>query len=328
LVFVLPRSASLQPTDEIATCLAGLAMFDAMPEYRGSFFIPVWGAFMNQCWKAPVLIALLVLLLTACGEKKAMGPAAVMVNDEPISVAEVDDRMERLGQSRSAGHRVSGKMIESMVEKELLRQAAVKEKLDEDARVRASLAEASRMILASAYMQKQIAAVPKPGEAEVKEYFNQHPERFADRKVYTLQELTIQTSPDTAKGIKAKLDAGATLDEFMRWLNEKKIENSNRQRVTSSDRMLEEVAQKFKTAKVGEAITLADNDHLTVLFVTAMEPEPLTLEQASAKIERLIYNKSLVERTENAIKQLREQAKIEYVPPYTEHGSTEVKEEE
>jgi peptidyl-prolyl cis-trans isomerase C len=282
---------------------------------------------MTESGKLFALAALLGVLLAACGEKKAEVPAAMKVNGEPISVAEMEHRLERFGQSARRGHTVTGKMIKMMIDKELLRQAALRERLDEDPRVHASLAEANRMILASAYMEKQIAAIPQPSEAEVKDYFNQHPERFADRKVYTLQELTIQASPDTAAEIKEKLGAGSNYDEFLRWLEGKKITSQSQEIVTSSERMREEVAKKFQGAKLGEAITLADNNQLSVLFITAIQSQPLTLEQAAPMIKSFIYNKSISERTENAIKQLREKAKIEYVPPYTEHGIPQAVEE-
>jgi len=273
--------------------------------------------------KLLVLIAVLGAALTACGEKKTTGQVDVVVkvNGEAISVAELEDKMrQRDHLSEAQNISVSASAIKSKVDMELLRQAAVREKLDTDKTIHARLAESNRFILATAYMEKQMAAVAKPGEAEVKAYFQQHPERFADRKQYDLQELLIQTRPDNEAQIKEKLGGGKNYKAFVLWLKEKKIPNNGQQLVTSADQIPEEILQKLKNLKAGESIVIDGKDQINVIFLNAVKLQPVTLEQASPMIVKTLEDKRKRDVMNDMIRQLREKAKIEYVPPYTANG--------
>lgn len=275
---------------------------------------------MSHFQKMFLLTAMLSVALAACGEKKAAGHAAMKINGEAISVAEMERQMEESGHSPESGPGITGKMMSSMIDKEVMRQAAIKDKLDNDENVRAGLALANRMILATAYMQKQMSAIVKPTDAEVNEYFKQHPEFFAERKVYDLQEVAIKPKPERLAEVKAKVAGGADLKDFLRWLDEKKIAYTSQQFSASSDQMRDEVAAKFKNIHVGQGITLDASNQMSALFVNSVQPQPVTLAQASPMIMKRLFNTRMSESVENKIKQLREQAKIEYLPPFTEKG--------
>jgi EpsD family peptidyl-prolyl cis-trans isomerase len=315
IVSFVPHARCTLPTSTGYDCR--LVRFP-FPNLNIDSFGPLPGAFMKYSQKMLALTVVLSVILAACGEKKTAGHAAVKINGETISVAELERQMEESGQSPASG--ITGQMMKSMIDKELLRQAAIKDKVDTDERVRASLALANRMILASAYMHKQIQGIGKPTEAEVSGYFNQHPEFFAERKLYDVQEVAIKGKPANAAEIKAKVAGGTNLKDFLRWLDEKKIPYTNQQFSVASDQMRDVVAKKLGDARIGQAVTLDDPNQIAALFINAAQVQPVTLAQASPMIMKRIFNTKMSEGMENKIKQLREQAKIEYVAPFTENG--------
>jgi EpsD family peptidyl-prolyl cis-trans isomerase len=277
---------------------------------------------MINSGRLPALIALLSVLLSACGEKTAAGPAAVKVNGESITAAELEHHMKQYPHLQGERkNEVMSRLLKAKIDMELLRQAALKDRLDADEAVRLSLADANRLILANAYLQKQRAAVAKPDASEVKAYYDQHPERFAERKVYDLRELAIQTIPENETGIRAKLGDGTKFDDFVRWLREKKIAHSDQQAVVATEQMREDIVQKLKTIRAGETVTLQDKNRMTVVLVNAVQAQPLTLEQASPAIEEDLYSKRRKETVDSMMKQLHEQASIEYVAPYGAKGT-------
>jgi len=280
---------------------------------------------MNHCKKLLVLAAVLGVALVACSQKKDVGqkaasPAAMKINGEVITAADLQRQLEESGMPPDSRNGITGKTMKVMINKELLRQAAIKEKLDADDKVRASIASTNRMILADANMQKQMAAIGKPTEAEVSAYFNQHPEFFAERKVYDLQEVAIKGASASEAAIKAKLASGVKLNDFLHWLDQQKIAHDAQQLSASSDRMRDDVVKKLKDARVGQAIIVDDTNQLVVVFMNSAQPQPVSLVDASPLIMKRLFNQKVGEGMENTLKKLHDQAKIEYVPPFTENG--------
>ncbi|HYP68112.1 MAG TPA: EpsD family peptidyl-prolyl cis-trans isomerase [Thiobacillaceae bacterium] len=276
---------------------------------------------MNHLPKMLAFAAVLSVMLAACGEKKDAGHVAMKINGEAVTAADLERQLEESGMPPNPASGISGTTMQTIIDKELLRQAAIKENLDKDEHVRASLSAANRMILATAYMHKQIEAIGKPTEAEVSGYFNEHPEFFADRKQYDLQDVIIKGKPANGAEIKAKVAGGMNLKDFLRWLDEKKIPYTSQQISASSDQMREEMAKRFRDIHSGQATTLEDENQMSVLFVNAVQPQPVTLAQASPTIMKRLASKRMGEAMQNKLEQLRDQAKIEYVAPYTANGS-------
>ncbi|MGO9446648.1 MAG: EpsD family peptidyl-prolyl cis-trans isomerase [Thiobacillaceae bacterium] len=277
---------------------------------------------MNHSKKLLVLTAVLSVALTACGQKKVATPAAMKVNGEIVTAAELENQLEESGMTPGSENPISGKMMKAMIDKELLRQAAVKDNLDKDPRVAANLASTRRMILASAYMRKQIETLAKPTDAEVTMYFKQNPDFFANRKLYDLQEVVIKGRPENEAEIRAKLAGGINLKDFVAWLAEKNIPNSNDHLSAGSDQMREAVANKLKDAPVGRAIPLDDPNQIAAVFINAVQTQPFTLAQAAPMIAKRLYNKKIGDTMQTTLSQLRGQAKVEYVAPFTENGKS------
>jgi EpsD family peptidyl-prolyl cis-trans isomerase len=279
---------------------------------------------MKQTAKVLTLASVLILSLSACGEKKPVAVAtsnvAVKVNGQPINVAEIDAKVGHEASSKT--HAISGPKLKNMVEMEMLRQAAVQAKLDTDENVRARIANSTRTILAMAYMEKQLAAIGKPTESDIKDFFNQNPARFAERKEYTFQEFSIQPPAGKAAEIQAQLGKVRNFQEFDQWLTGNNIPHGSTPVSVTSDRLPDDVLQKLKNVPVGGTAVVGGNEQMNVIFVLGQQSQPITLEQAAPLIPTILTEKRKTEALENMLKQVRDKAKIEYVAPYTETGFT------
>jgi EpsD family peptidyl-prolyl cis-trans isomerase len=281
------------------------------------------GVFMNQCSKLLlVLLAASSLTLGACSEKKTAATAdskvAVKVNGQAISAAEIDPQAGNTMEPH--GNSISGPRINKLVDMELFRQAAVQSKLDADENVRARIATANRMILATAFLEKTISSVGKPTESEINAYYNQNPDRFAERKQYAIHEFGIEAAPGREAEIQAQLAKGNKVEEFDQWLTAKKISHGSSPAGVTSDRLSDDVLQKLKNVPVGGTALISGPKQMNVVFVLAEQKQPLTLTQAGREIANMLVEKRKRDALDNALKQLRDKAKIEYVPPYTANG--------
>jgi len=271
--------------------------------------------------------ALLCLAVAGCGDnKQGDTAAAAIVNGEALSAAELKMKLsqyDHLPDERKSA--VAGTLLKSMVDMELLRQAAIKDKLDADEAIRARIDSSTRMILAEAYMTKQGAAIAKPTESEIKAYFDKHPELYSDRKVFEMEELMIKVRQEDAAEVKEKLGDGKNYNEFVAWLGQTKIPNNSQPVSAASEDMPAEVLGKLKNVAAGDVITLEEKDQLSVIRVNAVHSQPMALEQAKPAIEEKLYKQRRTEAMDSMFKQLRDKAKIEYVAPYSESGIVAVK---
>lgn len=277
-----------------------------------------------------VLALALVLHLGGCGDKQEAGKTAdqlaARVNGEAISVPELEHELAKLnnlapGQRQAAANQ----LLKSLVDQRILVRRAIEEKLDADPEVSLSLESARRQILAQAYLQKATAAIAKPDDAAIAEYFAKHPELFAQRRIYQLQEINVQAGPDKLEAAKAQLAQSKNLNDFVAWLKAESIPARVGQSTQAAEQLPLEILPRLHQLKDGQAMTMASAGSLTILFVAGSQTQPMTQEQARPVIERFLLNARKREAAEAELKKLKEQAKIEYLGAYADAGKEPAK---
>ena len=239
--------------------------------------------------KIPVLMLALMLGLAGCGEKKGAeaqpGKVAAKVNGEVINAQEVETELAKVGVTGSGQSQdAANLMLNAMVEQRLYVQKAKKDGLDRDAKVIQALQAAERQVLAQATLTKLTENAAKPGDAEISAYYDKHPELFSERRIYRLQEIMIQVSPENAGAVKARLGSGGNLNDLVGWLKSQNIPARGVQSVKSAEQLPLELAAKLHPLKDGQAITLEGPTHITILAVTGSQTQPIAREQAKPMV--------------------------------------------
>lgn len=270
-----------------------------------------------------VLLAVLMFALAGCGEKKgAEAPAskvAATVNGEAIDARNVEADLAKVGVKNPAqAQDAANQMLNVLLEQRLLAQQAKKSGLDKDATVKEALQAAERQVLALAYLEKVTANVVKPGDADIKTYYDKHPELFGERRIYRLQEVMIQVSPENIGAVKARLGNGANLVELAQWLNSQNIPARGVQSVKAAEQLPPDLAARLLPLKDGQAITMENPNQISILAITGSQSQPLTLDQAKPAIERVLLTLRKRDLAKADIEKLRAAAKIEYVAPYAQ----------
>ncbi len=265
----------------------------------------------------------LSLILHGCGGEDEAGKAAQVaakVGKDEITVPQLDFELGKLGgnlapeQAKEAAKRV----LRGLVDQHLLMQAAIADKLDRDPKVVQALEAARRQVLAQAYVDKITATASKPTEAEIKEYYDKHPELFSERRIYRLQELSVQVTPDNAAQVSEKLAGVRNLNEFVEWLRANNIPARGMQSVKAAEQLPLELLPRLHALKDGQALTLSGNHALNILYLAGSQTQPVSLQQASPVIERYLLNARKRELAEQELKRLRDATKVEYLGEYSE----------
>jgi EpsD family peptidyl-prolyl cis-trans isomerase len=274
----------------------------------------------------PVLIA---LLATGCSDKKngattdGAPPAQVVakVNGTELTVSQVDFALERgpkldKDQTKAASLQV----VRFLVDQEVLAQKALGDKLDRDPKVMEALDAARRQILAEAFMTRKLGKPAEPSDAEVTAYYDAHPELFAKRKVYRLQEISIKAPQEKHEAIRAQLAASKTLNDFAAWLKAENLPIKAAQGVKPAEQLPKSILPRLAAMPDGQAMVVNAPDGLLVIVLADSQMQPATLEQAKPAIVRLLQGEARQKAVRAELEALKAAAKIEYFGEFAEAG--------
>ncbi|TXT32048.1 MAG: EpsD family peptidyl-prolyl cis-trans isomerase [Rhodocyclaceae bacterium] len=264
-------------------------------------------------------IVLSTLVLGACGdrppEKKAASQVAAKVNDGEISVHQINFVLQRTPNIPAAkAEAAKRQVLESLIDQELAVQQAMEAKLERTPNVMQAIESARREILARAFIEQKVSKQAKPSADEVRKFYNDHPELFANRKIYRIEEVAFAATPEIIAGIKAQLGTGkASVAEVVGGLKAKGVEVTGGVSVKAAEQLALELLPRLAQAKDGQVQMIENQGRVAFITVLASKSEPMDEIKAQPFIENFINNKQKSEAARSTMKELREKAKIEYV---------------
>jgi EpsD family peptidyl-prolyl cis-trans isomerase len=253
-------------------------------------------------------------LVAACGRKSEDTSATVAtVNGENITQNQLDYATRQIAAAHPAASAPeSAQVLQGLVEQRLAVQKAEKDKLDRNPGVLQSLEAARKDALARYYVEQLTAKVAKPTADEIKQYYDSRPVNFAQRNIYIIQKADARVSPDQAGSLAASVQAvtgAAAVADLLR-------SKASAVSVTQSAQPAESLGPllpKISTMTVGQTIAIAQPQGLTALTVVAIQSQPVTLAQAQASIEQLLWNQKKRDALQAETKALRTAAHITYL---------------
>jgi peptidyl-prolyl cis-trans isomerase C len=265
-----------------------------------------------------LLCAALVLAcvsLAGCGDKareSKPGQALASVNGEEITVLQLNEELQRAGVGAAQQDAASKQLLQALIDRQLLESEAAKEKLDRDPKVMQAIERARSLIVAQAYLQKRLGNPVKPTPAEVEDYYNKHPEFFAHRKQFNMNELVIASS-DLTPELKAAADGAKSLEEVAVWMDAHKIKYGRTQVARSSADLNPELSAKLLAMAKGQLFVVKEGERSMLISIAEIKEAPVTLEVASQQIGQFLMNKKNKDAAAAELARLRSSAKIEYL---------------
>lgn len=114
------------------------------------------------------------------------------VNGRKITVGDLDARMgriPRLARAEFTGAEGRSRMVQRVVEEEMLLLAAKSEGVERDAEVRAKLEEARRETIVQAYLDRKQGEASKVTEEEMRAYYDAHPDEYTTEEAVRVRLL-------------------------------------------------------------------------------------------------------------------------------------------
>jgi len=262
-----------------------------------------------------------VVLLGGCGDKKesVTGPIAAKVNKDEVTVQQVNLVLQQQRNLRpEQADAASKQILERLIDQQLAVQKADDLKLDRDPRVVQQLEAVRREVLARAYVEKIGEAAAKPTPEEIKKYYDAKPALFADRRIYSIQEIAIEARPDQVQALRDQLAASKNITEFVEYLKANDYRFSGNQAVRAAEQLPLNSLDAFARMKDGQAAVVPAPNGVQVVVLAGSRSQPVTEEQARPAIEQYLLNDRKRKLVEEDMKSLRAAAKIEYVGKFAE----------
>lgn len=275
---------------------------------------------MKSCHISFIALTAVAVLLSGC-EKPAgaeKGEVVATVAGDKISDTELNLAVSRMGELNEAQTAAAkSKLLQALVDQRLVAQAAKKAGLDKEPAVEIAMAQAGRQVLAEAYAERNFKDVAKPSDTDITEYYNQHPELFAERRIYRIQELDLMVESSRQAEIEARLKSSHSMGDFVNWVKEQGIEGKTGVAVKSAEQIPAPLLGRLSQMRDGQVALLPGRPgHLVIQQLLESQLQPVSQEQAKNVIERALINQKRKELMAADLKKLREAAKIDYASGY------------
>lgn len=267
----------------------------------------------------PLISALIIVSLAACGDDKAGSKAAATqvaakVNGAEISVHQINGMLSKAtGVTNENAPRARKEILDRLVDQQLAVEQAMAKKLDRNPDVLLNIEAARREILARSYLEQIAAAQPKATDEEIKRYYDEHPDLFSKRRIYNIQELDIPKNAESHDQLKEYVASGKSLEEIANWLKSKNIPARANAGTRSAEQLPIELLPQLAKIKDGQTALIEGPQMLYVMRVVASQSAPVDEATAKPKVQQFLQNQRNGKAVGEEMKKLKDAAKIEYV---------------
>jgi EpsD family peptidyl-prolyl cis-trans isomerase len=266
-------------------------------------------------------------LLAACGggERKTDTQIAATVNKGEISVHQVQTVLQRQPRlvAADAGGTASTRVLEGLIDQELAAQAARDAALEKDPRVVQSLEAARRELLALAWQESIAAKVSSPSSDEIDRYYEAHPELFAQRRLYIIQETSLEGAPEQLGNLPAKVAQAQSADDLAALLQQTGVRSSSRPIAMAAEDLPQKILETLSRLEPGRSGYFAQGSNVRVYTVLQAHKAPIERRLALNAIGAYLAKDRKSEAVSQAMKDLRGKAKIEYLGGFAKGAASE-----
>lgn len=263
---------------------------------------------------------LAALLLAACGPRKDFvgSPPAARVNGDEVDIAHVELLLQQRKLRPEQSDAASRQILERLIDQQLAVQRADEMDLDRDPRVALQLEAVRREVLARAYLDKVGESAAKPTPEEIRRYYDDKPALFAERRIYSIQEITIEARPEQLPALREQLAASKSINEFVDYLKSNDFRFGGNQAVRAAEQLPLASLDAISRMQVGQAAIVPSAAGALVVVLAGARSQPVSEEQARPAIEQFLLNERRRTLVEEDLRKLRAAARIEYVGRFAE----------
>ncbi len=265
-------------------------------------------------------VALASLALVAChgrGGKAPTGQVVATVDGKEITVTDL--QAEMAGQTFAdpkARKAAQDAVLENMVVRAILAQAAQKDGLDKSPEFAVQKAHMEQSLLAQTLQKKVVDSVPVPSREEADRYMADHPDIFGQRKIYEVDQIKVTQSLDP--NIADEIGPLKTLPDIVALLTARGAKFTRQPTAIDARGADPQLVDAIGKLPPKEVFTFQGNGVFLINQITATRIEPFTGEPAVSYATALIKRQRTQEALGRKMNELVKQGKtgVRFNPQY------------
>lgn len=261
-----------------------------------------------------VLAIVLAVIVSAC-EKKPGGQTVAVVNNEEITAADLNAELSNSNVPADASKEVRAQALQRLIDRRLLAQQAKADGIDKSPEFLNQQRRATEDLLINMLVSRQVNTQQLPSAAEISKFEAGHPNLFAKREIWTLDQLIYPLPKDAATT--AKISAAKSLDEIAQALTAAGLQYTRANKQFDSAMLPANLYAQLSNLGPGEPFIAPGPDKAVASVITARQPTPFNPDQqrqlAVTQMKREQINQVVGQR----LKDLKAKAKIQYQPGFS-----------
>ncbi len=260
-------------------------------------------------------LLLAVASLAGCSrfeEKPAATQVAARVNGHEITVHQVNDVLARQNIPGDQAPAAKRQILDRLIDQELARQQAMEKQLDRTPGTVRAMEAAKNEVLARAYLEQIAATQRKPTPEEIKKYYAEHPELFAQRRLYSVEELSVPQKTIAPAALREQARQAKDLAELTSMLSTHKATAVVNRAVRAAEQLPLAWLGAMQQMKDGDVQVFEGAEQISVVRLVASRSAPVDEATAAPRIEQFLFNRALNKAIEAEVKELRGKSNIEY----------------
>lgn len=152
---------------------------------------------------------------------------------------------------------------------------------------------AAEDVLAQIYVELKLYDTTRIEDSDIHDFYEQNPNLFSKRRVYTFQELTVDdASPKVMNWVKSNAGSAGGTKAVADYLNRNRIQFRGRLVVRSAEELPLKSLDTFAAMRNGDVLVSKSADALqfTALHLQATKEAPLSEPKVADMIRRYLYN--------------------------------------
>ena len=273
---------------------------------------------MNIRLCLPFVGLIFALAVSGCKPSVTDGrPSQVVakVGDQEISLLQFNNALKTVG-ILQPGEPIRREITEKLIDRELAVARALAEKFDRTPEVLLQLEEARRDVLARAYAESVAATSAPPSDGDVARYYAEHPELFAERRIFRLREITLAADLPQLDGAKTRFSLRQPLPLVATWLREQGAIFNDQTVIRAAEQLPIEALPRLNAATEGQAVFFETPRGVIAYAVLSAQASAVTWENARPIIRDYLAKQTGKRVMEAKVKELRAATTIVYAAAF------------